>query len=149
MSHPDHVKPMQFSPPRQDSLNTLYTNCRSLYPWLDDLRCLTSQHGPHIICLCETWLDNNILDQELIIPSFVLVRKDRTRNGGGVAIYIHGSIPFKVILSHESIELLIVELSLASKPLTCCLFYRPPPSNSSVLLGRSSSFKVVESTRPR
>lgn len=64
-NQPDQGKPMQISQPRHQSLNILYTNCRSLYNKLDDLRCLTSQHLPHIICLCETWLDDTILDNEL------------------------------------------------------------------------------------
>jgi len=133
---------MQISQPRHQSLNILYTNCRSLYNKLDDLRCLTLQHLPHIICLCETWLDDTILDNELLIPSFVLVRRDRNRNGGGVAIYIHESIPFKIISKHERIELLIIHLSLASNPLTC-LFYRPPSSNTSVLHDLEEALDVL------
>ena len=46
------------------------------------------------MCLCETW---TILDCELNIPSFTIVRRDRCRNSGGIAIYIHESITFIVV----------------------------------------------------
>jgi len=119
---------MQISQPRHQSLNILYTNCRSLYNKLDDLRCLTSQHLPHIICLCETWLDDTILDNELLIPPFILVCRDQNRNGGGVTIYIHESIPFKIISKHKCIELLIIHLSLASNPLAVYSTDLHPPT---------------------
>ena len=133
LSQPPQSKPMQVPPPSSHNLNILYTNCRSVLPKIDELRCLASQHSPHIICLCETWLDDTILDCELNIPSFSIVRRDRCRNGGGIAIYIHESITFKVVSSHVHLELLTIQLNLPSKSLTCCLFYRPPSSTTSVL----------------
>ena len=37
-----------------------YTNCRSLNQWkLDELKVLTEINKPNVICLTETWLDNN------------------------------------------------------------------------------------------
>ena len=96
------MRPTQISTPNQNSLNILYTNCRSLFPKVDELRCLTSQQLPHIICLCETWLDDTILDGELFIPSFSLVRRDRSRHGGGIAIFVHDSTPFKVLSNYSS-----------------------------------------------
>jgi len=100
---------------------------------LDELRTLVSQHSPHVICLCETWLDDSIVDDELFIPSLNLVRQDISRHVGGIALYIHDSIPFKVLLTHSHIELLINELTLRSCNLVCALIYRPPSSNGSVL----------------
>jgi len=70
---------------------------------------------------------------ELHIPNFSLVRRDRNRHSGGVATYIHDSVPFKTVSSHSQIELVILELSLQSRHLTCATFYRPPSSNTSVL----------------
>jgi len=110
---------MQVSHSKQASISIVYTNCPSIYHKLDELRTLVSQHSPHVICLCETWLDDSILDDELFIPSFNLVRRDRSRHGGGIALYIHNSIPFKVLLTHSHIELLITERTLQSCNLVC------------------------------
>ena len=43
-----------------------------------------------IIILVETWLNENIADNELFIPSgnFALFRKDRPTRGGGVLVYV-------------------------------------------------------------
>jgi len=111
------------------SFTALYTNCRSLLPKLDHLRLLASARKPHIITVCETWLDASISNAELRIPDFSLVQHDRDRHGGGVAIYINETIPFSVILKHQSIELLLVEQKLRRKNITCGVFYRPPSTD--------------------
>ena len=41
----------------------------------------------HILCLNESKIDASISNEELKIENYSLVRKDRTRYGGGVAIY--------------------------------------------------------------
>ena len=47
----------------------------------------------------ETWLTDVIPDEALHIPDFSIVRKNRpTRRGGGVAVYIRESLPFKIRL---------------------------------------------------
>ena len=85
------------------------------------------------------WLDETISDDELFIPGYCLVRRDRNIHGGGVAVFIHDSIPFSVTLSHQSIELLVLDLKFKRQGLVCALFYRPPSSNQSVLVDLESS----------
>ena len=43
---------------------------------------------PDIICISETKTDDNIHDSDIDIDNYLLVRKDRNSDGGGVAIYI-------------------------------------------------------------
>ena len=43
----------------------------------------------------ETWLDSTVADHEVDIDGYELIRKNRNRNGGGVAIYIRSSINSK------------------------------------------------------
>jgi hypothetical protein len=58
-----------------------------------------------------------------------IVRCDRNRNGGGVAVYIRNSIPFRKDLMSDSLGLLCVELETPkSKPLLISTWYRPPDS---------------------
>ena len=75
-------------PSNNHTLTVLYSNCRSILPKNDHLRLLVTAQNPHIIAICETWLDNNISNDELFIPGYSLIRHDRTRNGGGIALYI-------------------------------------------------------------
>ena len=43
---------------------------------------------PDVITLSETWLDKDILHEEINIDQYNLERKARNRNGGGTAIFI-------------------------------------------------------------
>ena len=102
---------------------------------------------PDVILLCETWLDSTISINELFIPNYSISRRDRNRHGGGVAIYIHDTIPYSVYISHDSIELLLVELKLSRGHLFCGVFYRSPSSGSSVLTILESTLEVIPPNR--
>ena len=80
-----------------------------MYPKLDFLKTECVDRKPDIVCLTETWLDNGITNDELSIPDFNLIRLDRNRHGGGVALYINVNFAFKVIyLGDDSFECVIV-----------------------------------------
>ena len=88
-----------------------------------------------IITLNETRLDCSVLNGEIEIPGYDIVRRDRNRSGGGVAMYIRSHIPYIVRkdLMTDSLELICVEIKkLKSKPLLITTWYRPP--NSSIEL---------------
>ena len=51
-----------------------------------------------IVCLVETWLCMDILDMKISIPNYSIVRLDRNRHGGGVAMYIRNSVSYNVVL---------------------------------------------------
>ena len=91
----------------------------------------------------ETWLSDDIPDEALYIPGFTIVRNDRsTGRGGGVAIYIRETLPFKIrcefnkseyeclwiILRPKWLQRLISKLALA------CV-YLPPSLNTEVVEG--------------
>ena len=73
------------------NITILYYNARSLYPKLDQLKVECLVHNPHVVCITETWLDSTIMDSELYIPDFDIVRLDRNRHGGGVIIYFRST----------------------------------------------------------
>ena len=84
----------------------------------------------------ETRLDDSVLNGEVEIPGYDIVRRDRNRNGGGVAIYIRNNIPFTIRkdLMPDNLELLCVELKKPkSKPLLISTWYRPPNSSCELL----------------
>ena len=89
-----------------------------------------------VITLNETRLDDSVLNGEVEIPGYDIVRRDRNRNGGGVAIYIRNNIPFTIRkdLMPDNLELLCVELKKPkSKPLLISTWYRPPNSSCELL----------------
>ncbi|XP_064382509.1 uncharacterized protein LOC135331318 [Halichondria panicea] len=116
-----------------ENLNIVSLNCRSLLSKIDNLRLLTEAQNPHVVALCETWLDDSISDRELSCEGYFLVRRDRNRQGGGTAAYIREDVPFTIHTSHSSIEFLMLNLKLASGSLLCGIFYRPPSSKAAVL----------------
>ena len=66
----------------------MYYNIRSLLSKVDELRSVSDATKPDIICIVETWLNNNIPDNEPILSNYQLFRLDRNRHGGGIAIYV-------------------------------------------------------------
>ena len=111
------------------SFSVMYFNCRSMLPKFDELVALCSAEHPDIICLVETWLYEDILDSEVSIPNYSIVRLDRCRHGGDVALFIHNSVLYNVILSGPTgLELIVVSLSRNNLKLCLGVFYRPPYS---------------------
>ena len=67
---------------------------RSLVHQISELRLLASKTRAAVISLSETWLDYSVLDSELSICDYCLVRRYRNRNGGAVCMFIRNDIPF-------------------------------------------------------
>ena len=76
----------------------------------------------------ETKIDHTISDGELLISGYSFVRKVRSRQGGGIAIYISKNINYNVCynLMEETLEVLWIEISIShiGKVLICSV-YRP------------------------
>ena len=65
------------------------------------------------MCLCETFLHQGILDSELQIPGFIIVRSDRVpRSVGGICLYLRKNIIYKICLKYSNsvCDLLIVKI---------------------------------------
>jgi len=79
---------------RFNKFKCLYLNARSLVNKIMELELLVRSENIDIIGITETWLNSNILDSEMSIEGYTLVRKDRggNRRGGGVAFYIRNEI---------------------------------------------------------
>ena len=66
----------------------LHVNARSLLPKLTEIRILLHDSKAAILAVTESWLDSSVIDGEVNIDGYNFVRKDRTRHGGGVGLYI-------------------------------------------------------------
>ena len=82
---------LHISQPFSKSLNILYYNARSLLPKLDELSAIAEVERPDVICIVESWLSAEILNCEVSIESYEILRLDRNRHGGGLVMYIHNS----------------------------------------------------------
>ena len=79
------------------------------------------------LCLCETFLHEGILDSEIKISGFSIIRCDRmARAGGGVCVYVSNSTTYDICLAYSNsvCELLIVRIH--NPALIIILMYRPP-----------------------
>ena len=93
------------------------------------------------LCLCETFLHEGILDSQIKISGFSIIRCDRSsRTGGGMCVYVSNSTTYDTCLtfSNSVCELLILRLH---KPaLIIILMYRPPtcsPEDFNDIISRS------------
>ena len=63
---------------------------------LDLISLMCSITSLDIFGISETWLDDSILDDQILLPGFLPpIRKDRRRDGGGVAVYISENVATK------------------------------------------------------
>ena len=87
-----------------------------------------------ILHINESKLDSTVRDNEVYIPGFEIVRKDRKingRNGGGVCIYVRTNLNYRIRndLDNDLLECLFVEISNPrSTPFLVGTWYRPPSS---------------------
>jgi hypothetical protein len=141
-SNPIPAKPCKTNP---NDLIVLYFNARSLKSFVPIDNDTSNKvckitllqelvHGGEyeVVCICETWLNNTILDTELL-PGFNIFLRDRTgRIGGGVLIAIKENLHATrhCDLERDGTELAVVQLSKANnEPVILYVFYRPPNSS--------------------
>ena len=53
---------------------------------MDELRLLLSNDPFDIVSIGETHCDSTVPDSDVSLDNFCVIRKDRSRNGGGVAL---------------------------------------------------------------
>ena len=94
----------------------------------DELRLLLEKDKPHIIGINETKLDQSTHDCDLIISNYNIIRKDRDKYGGGVLMYIHNSLDFKLRDDLDfNLESVSIEIKVGNfKPFLVTSLYRSP-----------------------
>ena len=111
-------------------------NIQHLLPKFDEIHNhLSCPSTTDIFGLCETFLNNDVLDSVIKICNYTLERKDREhKKGGGVLVYIHERIPYtrRFDLEHPDIESICIEIKYnTTKPLILNFVYRPPDAKLS------------------
>jgi hypothetical protein len=71
-------------------------NARSIVNKIKELKVMIEEENMDIIAITETWLNDNVTDDEVSINGYTLFRKDRRDEvkcrGGGVAMYIKNKL---------------------------------------------------------
>ena len=83
--------------PRNTYPSILLSNVRSLAGKIDEVRLRVSQLLPSIIVFTESWLCEEIPDEDVALEGYVLSRKDRNKHGGGIVCYVHKDIIFSAV----------------------------------------------------
>ncbi|CAB3997495.1 Transposon Ty3-G Gag-Pol poly, partial [Paramuricea clavata] len=124
-----------------------HLNVASLPKHIDELRLQLTKQSLDILSINETRLDNTINDGLIHLNGYDVLRKDRNRMGGGIAIYFRDNINIKNRndLVPDSLEALCVEVRKPkSKPILIVSCYRPPNSNHEVLKLNENLIKKLD-----
>ena len=106
----------------------------SLKKHIDEVKVLLFDISIDVLAINETRLDSTISDNEMHVPGYEIVRRDRNVNGrlgGGVCFYVRCNINYspRLDLSIDQIENLCIEIRKPKcKPFLVATWYRPPDS---------------------
>lgn len=95
----------------------------------DLLKVLMANKPIDILSINETRLDNSVNDEEIEIPDYEIFRKDGSRSGGGVVLYMRNvfNIIDRLKEVPSNLETEYVEIIKPhTKPLLITTVYRPP-----------------------
>ncbi|KAF8566198.1 hypothetical protein P879_10858 [Paragonimus westermani] len=130
----------------RSSVSYLYTNTQGLLSKLAEFRDTMASGTFSLVGLTETWLTHEIMDAEIAIPGFSVLRSDRGSQGGGVALYYSTQLKPTVINDppFQSRETLWCMLPLDATGLCLvAVIYRPPnnsPEADTLLLSDLNQF---------
>ena len=108
-----------------NTLEIFHLNARSMRNKLNYIHDIADTF--HILCIAETFLDNSITMDSIILEGFnEPLRKDRTNNGGSVVIFVTNELRYKrwPDLKDQNIESIWVEIMLNNYSILVCCFYR-------------------------
>ena len=95
----------------------------------------------------ETRLNSTIPDSMIHIDGYNIIRKDRSRNGGGVCICIRNTINYQIRqdLSPPVLEVICIEISKPhSRPFVVVTVYRPPDTSPEFFIHLENLLKQID-----
>ena len=130
---------------RSRGIHLIHLNVNSLLPKIDEIRHIARLSNATVIGLTESKLDDSILDSEIIIEVYNILRSDRNRAGGGVACYVKNNICFDIKdFFDKKIEGLFFDILLQnSKPFSVGIVYRPPHDNDFLDILNENFHKMI------
>ena len=125
-------------------LHFIHLNINSLLPKIEELRFIAKSTNAAVIGICESKLEDSVLEQEINFDNYKILRCDRNRHGGGVACYIRNDLSYNILSVFPcEIENIFFEILLPnSKPVIVGTIYRPPSQNNFLELLNSNMNKI-------
>lgn len=127
-------------------------NIRSYLPKRESVEAFLDDHGTDIAIFTESWLSDNISDEELLDNNkpFFIYRRDRaSRRGGGVLVFIKTSLNSSLLMTHPCQEILCIRITLSTSTCIVIACYRPPDSDSSFIADFYSVLLVLNTRFPK
>ena len=81
-------------PFQKRGLHFIHLNVNSLLSKIEEMRQIAKASNAAVIGVSESKLEETVLDGEVSIEGYKILRADRNRNGGGVACYIKSDLSF-------------------------------------------------------
>ena len=119
--------------PNERGFKMAFLNIVSLPKKIDEIRYSMSNKLIDLIAFNETRLDSSITNGMIHLNDYDIIRKDRSRNGGGVCIYLRSSINYIIrqdLISSELEAVCVEIIKPHSRPFLVTTIYRPPNASS-------------------
>ena len=102
-------------------------NIFPLMTHLDKHRVFIGDHKPHIIGINETKIYSTIQNGDIEIDDYVIGRNNRDKHGGGVALYIHKAINYRLREDLQNTNVESIQVKVGNFELFIVTsIYRPP-----------------------
>ena len=129
------------------SFKVMALNISSLMLHLDELWVFISDNKTQIIGITETKIDSTIQNSDIEIDDYVIERNDRDKHGGGVALYIHKSINYRVRedIQNTNVESISIQIKVGTyKPFIVTSIYRPHGKTVNHFNDIDALFSIIE-----
>ena len=94
-------------------------NFQSIKNKTNEIEITIASTQPDIIFGCETWLNPNIQDSEILPANYNAHRNDRNDGWGGVILVVNNELNSRTLLKPDNIEAIFTEVNIAN--LWCCI----------------------------
>ena len=119
--------------PNERGFKMAFLNIVSLTKKIDEIRYSISNKFIDLIAFNETRLDSSITNGMIHLNDYDIIRKDRSRNWGGVCIYLRSSFNYIIrqdLISSELEAVCIEIIKPHSRPFLVTTVYTPPNAPS-------------------
>lgn len=108
-----------------------HLNVRSILAGFEQLSEYINSENFEVFAVSETWLNIDIGNDLITIPSYNFIRLDRNSRGGGLGIFIKNTYQYKIIFReiNNTLEQLWIKTIILGKHYAIGALYRPPKSN--------------------
>ena len=128
-----------------------HLNINSLVSKIDFVTQLVQNSAIDILALSETTIDSSISDSEIEIQNYSIMRRDQTRKGGGVCLFVSNSLKprrrtdLEVVSDRSQFEYVWIQVEFCQNrsSLVCCC-YRPPHGNVNDFISQFTAMMEAE-----